>query len=138
MNTSRHQRTWRPSILVVDPDPAIRRLVEVVLRSRAHIVEATSVTDAQAKLDNTVDIVITELGVPTLEYEWITHLVDGGWATVVLTSHAAIEQLTAVDPRAYVITKPFRTDTLRDIIDAIADPFSRSGPTSQIEPARTS
>src|SRR5688500_10683346 len=56
------------SVLVVEDEPAVRRLVAAVLRAAGHqVLQAAAVSEALAVLEDlgsTVDLVISDLGLP--------------------------------------------------------------------------
>ena len=104
-------------ILVVDDEPAIRRLVRSALeRSGQQVDEATNAAEAlQGAARSGCELVLLDLGLPDRDgLELIPQLKARGLAVIVLTARDATdEKVAALDLGADdYITKPFDTEEL--------------------------
>lgn len=106
-----------PSVLVVEPSPAIRRLFDVVLRDVAEqLFTAEDPAVARRILETeSIDVVVLEPQ-GTNEFSWtlLDELVAADIPTVVVTSRADEEVLDEATRRqaAAVLTKPFLSTEL--------------------------
>jgi two-component system KDP operon response regulator KdpE len=108
----------KPSILVVDDDQNIRRLLRISLASQAHsVIEAATGQDAisKAKSDKP-DIVVLDLGLPDMDGVDVIHLLRQ-WTQIpiiVLSVRGADkDKIDALDAGADdYLTKPFNTGEL--------------------------
>lgn len=108
------------TILVVEADVNLRRLLEVILRSIGDIVPTSSLAQATAALAvGGFDAAVTHLGIGYLGYGWVDTLVDSGLPTVVLTGMALPEQLAPINPAAHVVLKPFRPESLGTLVSQL-------------------
>ena len=102
-------------ILVVDETEAIRRLIEISLRSLGFVALAANREEAETILQSyDVILAVTDLGLRYLGYEWVDQLIGRGIATVVLTSYVLPTQIDAINPAAEVLAKPFSPSELRE------------------------
>lgn len=104
-------------ILVVDDEPAIRRLVRAAIeRSGQHVDEAASGAEAVSEVGQPGrELVLLDLGLPDRDgLELIPLLKGKGLAVIVLTARDATEEkIAALDLGADdYVTKPFDTDEL--------------------------
>lgn len=104
-------------ILVVDDEPAIRRLVRAAIeRSGQHVDEAASGTEAISEAGQLGrELVLLDLGLPDRDgLELIPLLKAKGLAVIVLTARDATEEkIAALDLGADdYVTKPFDTEEL--------------------------
>lgn len=104
-------------ILVVDDEPAIRRLVRAAIeRSGQHVDEAASGAEAVSEAGQPGrELVLLDLGLPDRDgLELIPLLKGKGLAVIVLTARDATEEkIAALDLGADdYVTKPFDTDEL--------------------------
>jgi two-component system, OmpR family, KDP operon response regulator KdpE len=104
-----------PKILVVDDEPAIRRLLAAGLgRAGYRIVEAASARDAMAAVQiDKPDAVLLDLGLPDRDGLELVPLIKGAGPTVIVVSarDATDQKVAALDLGADdYVTKPFDTD----------------------------
>jgi two-component system KDP operon response regulator KdpE len=104
-------------ILVVDDEPAIRRLLCRALELNGYTtVEAGDAGEALGAMKaGAVDLVLLDLGLPDRDgMELVPRLGEGGAAVLVLTARGEIaEKVAALDAGADdYVTKPFDTDEL--------------------------
>jgi len=104
-------------ILVVDDEPAIRRLVRAAIeRSGQHVDEATNAAEAVSEASHGGrELVLLDLGLPDRDgLELISLLKSKGLAVIVLTARDATEEkVAALDLGADdYVTKPFDTEEL--------------------------
>lgn len=102
-------------IVVVDDEPAIRRLLKSALeRSGYAVIEASTAREAQNALDiDQPDAVLLDLGLPDREgLELVPLVVKSGAALLVVSAREATqEKIAALDLGADdYVTKPFDTD----------------------------
>lgn len=102
-------------IVVVDDEPAIRRLLKSALERAGHVViEAATAREAQSALDiDHPDAVLLDLGLPDREgLELVPLVVKSGAALLVISAREATqEKIAALDLGADdYVTKPFDTD----------------------------
>jgi CheY-like chemotaxis protein len=108
-------------ILVVDDEPAVRELVELLLRRLGHFVHtAESATEALAKLQtNDFDLVMTDFLMPGMRGDQLAqeikkHRKD---LPVVLLTGQRPEYVTPEIAR--VLGKPFSRDQLQEVVSAL-------------------
>lgn len=104
-------------IVVVDDEPAIRRLLRSALeRAGYSVVEASTAREAQNALDiDHPDAVLLDLGLPDREgLELVPLVVKAGAAVLVISAREATdEKIAALDLGADdYVTKPFDTDEI--------------------------
>jgi len=104
-----------PKLLVVDDEPAIRRLLNIGLtRAGYRVVEAATARDALSALDiDKPDAVLLDLGLPDRDgLELVPLIKAAGPALLVISARDATEQkVTALDLGADdYVTKPFDTE----------------------------
>jgi two-component system KDP operon response regulator KdpE len=126
-------------IVVVDDEPAIRRLLKAALERAGYAVtEAGTAREAQSALDiDRPDAVLLDLGLPDREgLELIPLVVKSGAALLVISAREATqEKIAALDLGADdYVTKPFDTDeVLARLRRALRQRVSSNGqPTVQI------
>lgn len=112
------------SILVVDDEPNIRRVLEAVLSKEGHKVKtAENAAKAQQILadDGCVDVLITDLIMPGMngvELLQVAKETDPHLAVVMITAHGTIK--SAVDAMKLgaldYITKPFDLDEIKQVV----------------------
>ena len=113
-NAAKHSSDCR--VLVVEDDPAIRRLVEKLLaRHHVKIDTASDGRQAMEKLrSNTYSVVVLDLMVPEVNgFEVIAHLKAKGMRTPVAVVSAVSQQALTnldLDVVKLVISKPFDVD----------------------------
>lgn len=105
------------TILVVDDEPAIRRLLRTTLEGAGHtVLVAASAAEALASLDRSLDLVLLDLGLPDRNGLELLPIIAGrSRAAVVVVSarDATEEKVTALDLGAVdYVTKPFDTSEL--------------------------
>ena len=107
-----------PKLLVIEDDPAIRRLLRVTLERAGHAVaEAGSAREALSLLSiEKPQVILLDLGLPDRDgLELVQLLKRGGEATLIVVSarDATEEKVAALDLGADdYLTKPFDTDEL--------------------------
>ena len=113
--------TDRPSVLAIDRDPNVRRLLHVTLRSIADVASASSRIEAETALTvQRFSAAVTHLGVGYLGYEWIDHLIEReGLPVVVVTGYVLQRDLAPIHPAAHVVPKPFQPVELRKLVGAL-------------------
>jgi two-component system KDP operon response regulator KdpE len=107
--------TSAPKLLIVDDEPAIRRLLSAGLsRAGYRIVEAGSAREALAAMQiDKPDAVLLDLGLPDRDGLELVPLMKGSGAAVVVISarDATDQKVTALDLGADdYVTKPFDTE----------------------------
>jgi two-component system cell cycle sensor histidine kinase/response regulator CckA len=118
------------SILVVDDDDMVRRLVSVSLRNAGYFVmEAGSGTEALELLsrENTkVGVLVTDIRMPGMDgIELVRRVRDGHPCIKVLYMTGFTDQ--PVEPGATVLQKPFEPDVLRKhVARSLKAPCKRS------------
>ncbi|RYD59657.1 MAG: response regulator transcription factor [Sphingomonadales bacterium] len=105
----------QPKILVVDDEPAIRRLLSASLtRAGYQVVEAGSARDAMTAMQiDKPEAVLLDLGLPDRDGLELVSLIKAGGAAVIVVSarDATGEKVAALDLGADdYVTKPFDTD----------------------------
>jgi two-component system response regulator AtoC len=114
------------SVLVVDDEPHMRRVLEIMLRQLGHRVHlAADGLQALAVLDGaTVDIVLTDLRMPVLDGLGLLQAMAQraiAIPTVVMTAHGTVEtavQAMKAGARDYLI-RPFDVDVLELAIERV-------------------
>ncbi len=110
-------------VMVVDDEPHMRRVLEIMLRNAGHqVFTAANGREALALLhDNPVDLVITDLRMPEMDgIELLTHMRQGGSEVpvIMITAHGTVE--SAVAAMKYgasdYILRPFDIDALELVI----------------------
>src|SRR5579875_639731 len=106
-----------PKVVIVDDEPAIRRLLKVALeRGGYSVVEASSAREAQNAMDiDRPDAVLLDLGLPDREgLELVTLIAKTGAALLIISAREATgEKIAALDLGADdYVTKPFDTDEI--------------------------
>jgi DNA-binding NtrC family response regulator len=118
------QAPARPLLLVVEDDPAMRRMIEEVLAGAD--AEVVAVESSQAALDylegHDVSVVVTDLRMPRvggLEVLRFARRRSAMTQVILLTGHATVESaVDALKNGAYdYLKKPFEPDDLRRIVD---------------------
>lgn len=122
MSASDSAHPPRPTVLVIEDSPVIRRLIEVCLRPLG--VHITMVPDGQAGLQSAAvdrpDVVVLDIGLPGIDgWEVLARLgsseLTAEVPVMLLTGHA--DEFGATDARATgaaaFMTKPFQPETLR-------------------------
>jgi DNA-binding response OmpR family regulator len=115
--------TPAPTVLVVERSPAIRRLLDVVLRdvaSRVFFVDDPAGARTILR-DESVDVVVLEpQGASRLDWDLLDELVATGMPTVVVTSRADEQILNEATGRGAVavMMKPFNPPQLKAVINA--------------------
>jgi two-component system KDP operon response regulator KdpE len=107
--------TQQVTVLVVDDEPAIRRLLQVGLaRAGLNVVQAGSAREALASVQiDKPEIVLLDLGLPDRDgLELIPIIKAAGQAVLIISARDATEQkVTALDLGADdYVTKPFDTE----------------------------
>ena len=102
-------------IVIVDDEPAIRRLLRSALQRGGYcVVEASTAREAQNALDiDRPDAVLLDLGLPDREgLELVPLILKSGAALIVISAREATqEKISALDLGADdYVTKPFDTD----------------------------
>ena len=106
-------------ILVIDDEPHMRRVLEIMLRQAGH--KVFSASDGQEALElmhvNRIDLVITDMRMPRMDgIELLTRMraEDNQTPVIVVTAHGSIE--SAVDAMRHgasdYILRPFDLETL--------------------------
>ena len=118
------QGAARATVLLVEDDPAMRRMIrEVLATAVAEVVEVDSSQDALGYLeDHEVAVVVTDLRMPRiggLEVLRFAKARDAMTQVILLTGHATVESaVEALKGGAYdYLRKPFEPDDLRRIVD---------------------
>lgn len=106
-----------PAILVIDDEPAIRRLLRTTLESAGYRVhDAATAADGVRELARSPDLVLLDLGLPDRNgLELLPVIARRGAPAVLVVSarDATEEKVTALDLGAIdYVTKPFDTDEL--------------------------
>ncbi len=119
-----HPAAARATVLLVEDDPAMRRMIrEVLSTAAAEVVEVDSSQDALGYLeDHEVAVVVTDLRMPRisgLEVLRFAKARDAMTQVILLTGHATVESaVEALKGGAYdYLRKPFEPDDLRRIVD---------------------
>lgn len=113
-----------PSVLVVEPSAAIRRLFDVVLRDVAGQIYSAA-NDSTARLvlkHEPIDVVVLEpQGNDEFSWSLLDELVAAEIPTVVVTSRATEDVLAEATRRraTAVFTKPFRSRDLIAVIERL-------------------
>lgn len=105
------------TVLVVDDEPAIRRLLRTTLESAGYrVTDAATAAQAVERLAGAPDLVLLDLGLPDrngLELLPVIAKRSGASVIVVSARDATEEKVTALDLGAIdYVTKPFDTDEL--------------------------
>ena len=101
----------------MEPNAALRRLLDVTLRGLGPTTIVSGATAARAALrSQTFDVAVTDLSLGNLDYSWVDELVDTGVPVVVVTAHGLTEELSAINPGAHIVVKPFRARALRCVV----------------------
>lgn len=113
----------RATILIVDDEPHMRRVLELMLEGFGHqVISAGSAEDALAMLGREhVDLVFTDLQLPGMSGLDLLPLVRQSWpdvTVVVITAFASIETaVQAIKVGAYdYLVKPFRIEEIEAIV----------------------
>lgn len=113
--------TGRPRILVVEDDPDLLKMLELVMRTLGDVVTATDGMDALAKLTAgpPPDVVITDLAMPRLDGLALAQRIKSmpGLARVpivILTARTTpCDVIAGINAGArFYVTKPFKTEEL--------------------------
>jgi DNA-binding response OmpR family regulator len=111
------------NILVVDDDPALCKLMALVLEKQGHAVVCcgTGVDAIRQLRERRFDLLLLDLGLPDMDGLNLLHTWHGrnGTRVIVITADDTAETLmTAIRNGAYLyIRKPFDPDQLRDLVD---------------------
>lgn len=118
-------------VLVVEDDPAIRRLVSMVLVRQGYRVEAAADgLEAVLKLGvSEYDVIVLDLMMPNVDgYGLIPHIKQRGGRrpAIIVVSAGESAALRLLDPAMVhsIIRKPFDIDVLGDLISAAAKSVS--------------
>jgi len=112
------------SILIIDDEPQIRKLLSITLQSNGYkVIEATNGTDGlKTILDHPPDLVLLDLGLPDVSgHEVLRHLREWFINPILIISVLSDEQdiVKALNNGANdYLVKPFRTDELLARINA--------------------
>ncbi len=113
----------RATILIVDDEPHMRRVLELMLEGFGHrVISAASAEDALAMLGREhVDLVFTDLQLPGMSGLDLLPLVRQSWpdiTVVMITAFASIETaVQAIKVGAYdYLVKPFRIEEIEAIV----------------------
>ena len=110
------------SILVVDDDPAMCKLMTVVLEQQGHAIVncGTGVEAINLLRQRRFDLLLLDLGLPDMDGLKLLHVWNGrsGTRVIVITADDTAETLmTAIRSGAYLyIRKPFEPEQLRDLV----------------------
>ncbi len=113
-----HDPDTRPTVLIFDEAPELRRLFDVVLRRVARCVVPLDVSDALAMVQGAdCDAVIVELATPG-SWEVLTAATEAHVPVVVVTSWIVPDQLAKAESMGAVavVTKPYDVAALRDTV----------------------
>lgn len=128
----------KASILIVDDEPQIRRLLEITLQHDFQVVEATNAKDALARVANhPPDLVLLDLGLPDESgHEVLRKLREWYSKPIIILSVQQDEEdiVRALDNGAndYLI-KPFRTGELQARIRSALRSAAQDEPSSQVD-----
>ncbi len=132
--------TDRARILVADDEPNLRRVLTAMLRREGHeVVQATDGSEAMELMGSDVDVVITDLRMPTVDGMGV--LRHAAAATphvpvIMITAYGSVGQaVEAIKAGAFdYIEKPFEQDQIRAIVDkAVRQAFAnRMAPRSTL------
>jgi DNA-binding NtrC family response regulator len=108
-------------VLVVDDEPAIRLLCRVNLELGGYDVqEAGTISDARARIDDGVDIVLLDMHVGSERADLLLEeLIQRGIPVAVVTGSAEIDAVAATGADA-VLAKPFTIEDLEATVDRLA------------------
>jgi CheY-like chemotaxis protein len=118
-------------VLVIEDSQVIQRLIEVCLRPAGFEVEMRSdgPSGLEAALEMDADVIVLDVGLPGMDgWEVLSHLRSDvrteETKVLVLTAHAQDQtRARAEDSGASAfLTKPFRPDELRRIVNNLAGP----------------
>jgi CheY-like chemotaxis protein len=118
-------------VLVIEDSQVIQRLIEVCLRPAGFEVEMRSdgPSGLEAALELDADVIVLDVGLPGMDgWEVLSHLRSDARTeetkVLVLTAHAQDQtRARAEDSGASAfLTKPFRPDELRRIVNNLAGP----------------
>ena len=113
-----HDPDNRPTVLIFDKAPELRRLFDVVLRRVARCVVPNDVPDAVTMVWGRVcDVVLVELAAPG-SWEVLTASVEAHVPVVVVTSWLTPDRLAKAKSMGTtaVVTKPYSPAVLRDTV----------------------
>src|ERR1035437_9401013 len=106
-------------VLVVDDEPHMRRILEIMLRKSGHLVYAAGNGREALDIlrDNPVDLVITDMRMPEMDgIELLTRLREDGAEVpvIVITAHGSVESAVDAMKRGAsdYILRPFDIDAL--------------------------
>ena len=117
-------------VLVVDDEPAVRRLVARILRSRAYdVFETEDAHSALAFLNSAnrpMDLVVTDIVMPSMSGVRLAELIRAQWPSVKILFVSGFPTADALPPSARssmaLIGKPFTPDEIeakvRELLDA--------------------
>jgi len=124
----------KETILVVDDEPRIRRIVEMALGDRGyHVLTASSAEDATEVLDReAVDVVVTDLQLPGrsgLDLLADTRRDRPGVPVILITAYGTVESaVEAIKAGAFdYVLKPFSVEELETLVERALDGRSRTG-----------
>ena len=112
------------NILVIDDEPGIRKLIELILEDH-EIVTAGSVDEATELLNSrTYDLVISDVKMPGKSgFELLEeiHRINPNTPVILMTGHAEEDELIhpCLDKSAGFLAKPFEDEDLIGMIDGI-------------------
>ena len=127
------------TVLVVDDEPRIRRIVEMALGDRGYrVLTAPSAEEAQDVLERErVDAVVTDLQLPGrsgLELLSDIRRADRGLPVILITAYGTVESaVEAIKAGAFdYVLKPFGVDELEALVERALDarPGGREAPGS--------
>lgn len=107
-------------LLIVEDDPTVRRLIEVILRDLGDIAVAGSAEDARLELMAEPDVVVLDLGLPHLRWDVLESALETTRRVVVVTAHiepAVLARAREIGAHS-VMTKPFRP---RLLVEAVVE-----------------
>ena len=111
------------TLLVVEPNENLQRLLEVLLRDLGKVVLTSSTTEARQVLTKiTVDVVLTDASRTRFGFDWIDELVNGGWPTIALTNLGRSDDLNQINDKATTLKRPFRPQALKTAVRALLEP----------------
>lgn len=122
----------RLSILVIDDEPALREVLSVRINSWGYSVRAAADTvEAQAEIEREKpDVIVSDVILPGMSgVDFLRQLrtIDRNIPVILITAHgnidAAVEAMKA--GASDFLTKPIDYETLRALLDAVADDIER-------------
>jgi DNA-binding NtrC family response regulator len=113
----------RARILVADDEDNLRRVLQAILKRDGYeVVEAENGAEALRQMDDSIDVVITDLKMPEIDgMEVLRRVITGytGIPVIMITAHGSVgHAVEAVKTGAFdYIEKPFEQQQIRDTVE---------------------